>query len=156
MAKAETAGFSQTRLQLLDKVMKERYVDSGLLNGIHTQIFRRGELVHNGLAGLMDIERNKPWREDAIVRIYSMTKPIAAVALMMLVEEGKIGLDDDVHTHIPSWKNLRVYQSGIPSVVADTSGQFITVAVRPADEDYRPFDAHERPHLRLYAAYPGR
>ena len=91
--------------------MKERYVDSGLLSGIHTQVWRRGELAHNGMAGPMDIERGKPWREDAIVRIYSMTKPITAVALMMLVEEGKLGLDDAVHTHIPSWKNLRVYQS---------------------------------------------
>jgi len=126
MGKAESAGFSQSRLQLLDKVMKERYVDGGFLNGIHTQIFRRGELVHNGMAGLMDIERNKPWREDAIVRIYSMTKPITAVALMMCVEEGKIGLDDAVHTYIPSWKNLRVYQSGVPSLVENTAGQFIS------------------------------
>ena len=103
MAKAETAGFSQTRLQLLDRVMKERYVDSGLLNGIHTQIFRRGELVHNGFAGLMDIARKKPWREDAITRIYSMTKPIAAVALMMLVEEGKSASKSPYH--IPSWED---------------------------------------------------
>ena len=65
-------------------------------------------------------------REDEIVRIYSMTKPITAVALMMLVEEGKLGLDDDVHKHIPSWKNLRVYESGMPSLVANTAGQFIT------------------------------
>jgi CubicO group peptidase (beta-lactamase class C family) len=126
MAKPENAGFSAKRLQTLDRVMKERYVDGGMLNGIHTQVFRRGELVHNGMAGLMDIERNKPWREDAIVRIYSMTKPITAVALMMLVEEGKLGLDDLVATHIPSWKNLRVYASGVPSLVENTAGQFLT------------------------------
>jgi CubicO group peptidase (beta-lactamase class C family) len=127
MTKPESAGMSGKRLQLLDKVMTERYVDSGLLSGIHTQVFRRGELVHNGMSGKMDIERNKPWREDAIVRIYSMTKPITSVALMMLAEEGKIGLDDMVATHIPSWKNLRVYASGMPSLVANTAGQFITV-----------------------------
>jgi CubicO group peptidase (beta-lactamase class C family) len=56
----------------------------------------------------MDIERDKPMREDAIFRIYSMTKPITAVALMMLVEEGLIGLDDDVDSHIPTWKDLGV------------------------------------------------
>jgi CubicO group peptidase (beta-lactamase class C family) len=76
----------------------------------------------------MDLARNKAMREDALFRIYSMTKPITAVALMMLVEEGKLGLDDDVHTHIPSWKNLRVYASGMPSLVANTAGQFITTA----------------------------
>jgi len=126
VAKPESVGLSSKRLERVDRVMKERYVDTGLLNGIQTQVVRRGELVHNGMAGHMDIERNKPWREDAIVRIYSMTKPITSVALMMLAEEGKIGLDDMVATHIPSWKSLRVYASGIPSLVENTAGQFIT------------------------------
>jgi CubicO group peptidase (beta-lactamase class C family) len=120
------AGMSLARLETLDRVMTERYVDSGLLNGIHTQVWRRGELVHNGMAGQMDIARGKKMREDEIVRIYSMTKPITAVALMMLAEEGKLGLDDDVHKHIPSWKGLRVYESGMPSLVANTAGMFIT------------------------------
>ena len=126
MATAQTLGFSSARLSTVDRVMKERYVDSGLLPGILTQICRRGEIVHTGLSGVMDIERATPMREDALFRIYSMTKPITAVALMMLVEEGKLGLDDDVHVHIPSWKNLRVYASGMPSLVANTAGQFIT------------------------------
>ena len=53
------AGMSLARLETLDRVMTERYVDSGLLNGIHTQVWRRGELVHNGMAGMMDIARGK-------------------------------------------------------------------------------------------------
>jgi CubicO group peptidase (beta-lactamase class C family) len=126
MGKAESVGMSSKRLELIDRVMTERYVDKGFLNGIHTQVFRGGELVHNGMSGLMDIERKKAWREDAIVRIYSMTKPITSVALMILAEEGKIGLDDAVATYIPSWKNLRVYASGMPSLVENTAGQFIT------------------------------
>jgi CubicO group peptidase (beta-lactamase class C family) len=65
-------------------------------------------------------------REDAIFRIYSMSKPITAVALMMLVEEGLIGLDDAVHTHIPSWRDLGVYASGMPSLLADTPPSFLT------------------------------
>jgi CubicO group peptidase (beta-lactamase class C family) len=129
MAK-ERAGFSLERLATLDRVMTSRYVDANLLPGILTQVWRRGELVHTGMSGLMDAERNKPMREDAIFRIYSMTKPITAVALMMLVEEGKLGLEDDVHTHIPSWKDLRVYASGMPSLVANTQGQFITLPVK--------------------------
>jgi CubicO group peptidase (beta-lactamase class C family) len=127
MAK-ERAGFSTERLAKADAVMKQRYVDTGLLPGILTQVCRKGEIVHTGMSGSMDLARNKAMREDALFRIYSMTKPITAVALMMLVEEGKIGLDDDVHTHIPSWKNLRVYASGMPSLVANTAGQFITTA----------------------------
>jgi CubicO group peptidase (beta-lactamase class C family) len=124
---SKSAGMSAARLKTVDRVMTERYVDTGLLPGIVTQVCRGGEIVHTGMSGLMDIERNKKMREDAIFRIYSMTKPITAVALMMLAEEGKLGLDDEVHTHIPSWKNMRVYASGMPSLVANTAGQFITL-----------------------------
>src|SRR5690348_1959773 len=122
----ERAGFSVERLGKVDAVMKQRYVDSGMLPGILTQVFRKGEIVHTGMCGSMDLARGKAMREDAIFRIYSMTKPITSVALMMLVEEGKLGLEDDVHVHIPQFKNLRVYASGVPSLVENTAGQFIT------------------------------
>ena len=95
--------------------MKRRYVDSGRLPGMLTMVYRRGKLAHIGMAGHMDLERDKPMRDDAIFRIYSMSKPITAVALMMLVEEGMIGLDDDVATHIPSWKNLGVTPPACPA-----------------------------------------
>jgi CubicO group peptidase (beta-lactamase class C family) len=119
-------GFSAQRLTRLDEVMKRRYVDSGQLPGLLTMIHRRGKLVHTGMSGHMDLERGKPMREDAIFRIYSMSKPITAVALMMLAEEGLIGLDDDVATHIPSWKNLGVYASGLPSLMSSASPLFMT------------------------------
>jgi CubicO group peptidase (beta-lactamase class C family) len=121
---------SSARLARLDEVMKRRYVDEGYLPGILTQIYRKGHLVHTGICGKMDIERGKPMREDAIFRIYSMTKPITTVALMMLVEEGLIGLDDDVHSHIPAWKNLGVYASGTPSLLADAPPSFMTRPVQ--------------------------
>jgi CubicO group peptidase (beta-lactamase class C family) len=71
-------------------------------------------------------------RDDAIFRIYSMSKPITAVALMMLVEEGQIGLDDFVHSYIPAWKDLGVYASGMPSLLADAPPGFITTpTLRP-------------------------
>lgn len=125
-SKPEHAGFSAERLAKIDAVMTRRYVDTGKLPGILTMIYRRGTLVHTGLSGHMDLERRKPMREDAIVRIYSMSKPITAVALMMLVEEGALGLDDEVATHIPSWKNLGVYATGVPSLLTSASPQFIT------------------------------
>ena len=127
--KPETVGMSSARLARLDEVMKRRYVDSGYLPGALTYIYRKGHLAHTGMCGRMDIERDKPMREDAIFRIYSMTKPISAVALMMLVEEGLIGLDDDVDTHIPTWKNLGVYASRILSLLPDTPPGFLTTPV---------------------------
>ncbi len=122
----ESVGFSEARLQLLDRVMTERYVDGGLLPGFIVQVYRRGELAHTGISGSMDLERGKAMEEDAIFRIYSMSKPITSVALMMLVEEGKLGLDDAVFTYIPEFRNLGVYQSGMPTLLPDTPPQFIT------------------------------
>ena len=124
--KPEQVGLSTARLARLDEVMKRRYVDGGYLPGLITQVYRRGELVHSGLSGHMDLERDTPMREDAIFRIYSMTKPITSVALMMLVEEGLIGLDDDVATHIPSFRKLAVYGSGLPTLLAGAPASFIT------------------------------
>jgi CubicO group peptidase (beta-lactamase class C family) len=106
--------------------MTQRYVEGGYLPGFVTQVYRRGELVHTGVAGHMDLERGKAMREDAIFRIYSMTKPITSVALMMLVEEGALGLDDAVHTHIPSWKNLGVYASGVATLLPNQPPTFLT------------------------------
>ena len=127
MTTPEQLGLSSERLSRLDAVMKKRYVDSGMLPGILTQIYRKGQHVHTGMAGHMDLERSKPMQEDAIFRIYSMTKPITAVALMILVEDGMIGLDDDVHTYIPEWKNLGVYSSGVSTLVPGMPERFLTV-----------------------------
>jgi CubicO group peptidase (beta-lactamase class C family) len=126
----ETLGMSSARLVRLDQVMKRRYVDGGYLPGMLTYVYRRGQLVHTGIFGQMDIERGKPMREDAIFRIYSMSKPITAVALMMLVEEGLIGLDDLVHSLIPAWRNLGVYSSGMPSLLPEAAPSFLTTPTR--------------------------
>jgi len=126
MTTPEQVGLSSERLARLDAVMKKRYVDSGMLPGIMTQIYRKGQHVHTGMAGHMDLERSKPMQEDAIFRIYSMTKPITAVALMILVEDGMIGLDDDVQTYIPEWKGLGVYASGVSTLVPGMPESFMT------------------------------
>ena len=126
--KPETVGLSSARLKRLDEVMNRRYVEAGYLPGLLTYVYRKGELVHTSLAGQMDIERGKKMREDAIFRIYSMSKPITAVALMMLVEEGLIGLDDAVHIHIPAWERLGVYASGTPTLLADAPPSFMTTS----------------------------
>ncbi len=125
----ESVGLSATRLARLDDVMRQRYVDTGKLPGLMTMVYRRGQLVHTGLSGHMDLERGKKMREDTIFRIYSMSKPVTAVALMMLAEEGLIGLDDDVATHIPSFRNLGVYSTGMPSLIPTATPSFISTPV---------------------------
>jgi len=76
-------------------------------------VFRRGKLVHSAAQGFADIERGVPVKDDTIFRIYSMTKPITSIAFMMLVEEGRVALDEPVHRYIPEWKNLGVFQAGV-------------------------------------------
>lgn len=93
--------------------LKSRYLDSGRLPGAQLLVYRRGGLVHASTQGLADIERGTPLRSDTIFRIYSMTKPITSVAFMMLVEEGRVALDDPVHKYIPEWAGLGVYQAGL-------------------------------------------
>ena len=154
--KPEEVGFSPSRLARLDEVMKRRYVDRGRLPGALTMVYRRGQLVHTGMSGQMDLERGKPMRDDAIFRIYSMSKPITAVALMMLVEEGLIGLDDDVATHIPSWKDLGVYATGLPSIVTDCGAELPDDPGRAAHEGCRPGDAYIGPDLRVHEPHQRR
>jgi CubicO group peptidase (beta-lactamase class C family) len=128
--KPEKVGLSSARLKRLDEVMKRRYVDAGYLPGLLTYVYRKGQLAHTSLCGHMDLERGKTMREDAIFRIYSMSKPITAVALMMLMEEGLIGLDDAVHTHIPEWQDLAVYASGTPSILPTDAPSYMTTPVQ--------------------------
>ncbi len=109
---AEAVGMDPARLARVAAYFNERYVKPGLYCGVQLSILRRGELVHQSTQGFADLERQTPLREDTIFRIYSMTKPITSIAFMMLVEEGKIALDDPVHRYIPAWKDLQVYESG--------------------------------------------
>jgi CubicO group peptidase (beta-lactamase class C family) len=112
MPKPEAVGLSAARLQHLDRFFQQKYLDAGRLPCVLTLIQRRGELAHLSALGLMDVERKRPVREDTIFRIYSMTKPLTSVALMMLVEDGRISLDDPVHRYIPQWRDLGVYEGG--------------------------------------------
>lgn len=109
---SERMGFSAERLARLDDFLQTRYIETGKLPGAQTLIYRRGEVAHRNCLGLADVERGTPLRDDALFRIYSMTKPITSVAFMMLVEEGLVALDDPVHRYIPEWEGLGVYEDG--------------------------------------------
>jgi CubicO group peptidase (beta-lactamase class C family) len=85
------------------------YVDQGRLSGAITIVARRGEIAHVECVGWMDLEAKKPVRLDALYPIFSMTKPVTSVALMMLYEEGLFHLFDPVSKFIPEFKDLQIY-----------------------------------------------
>ena len=105
-------GISIDALQRLDQHLLTRYIEAEKIAGCLTLIARRGELAHLSAMGMMDRERGLPMAEDAIFRIYSMTKPITSVALMMLFERGAFQLSDPVARFIPQWAELQVMTGG--------------------------------------------
>ena len=105
--KAEDVGMSSERLKRIHEAM-QRHIDAGELCGAVTVVARRGRVVRFEAHGLMDIESKKPMEKDAIFRLASMTKPITGVAVLMLVEEGKIRLNDPVSKFIPEFHDVKV------------------------------------------------
>src|SRR5690606_32363176 len=103
----EAAGFSSAGVEALKQGMRDA-VDEGNLAGIVTALLRDGKVVYTDSYGYQDVETKVPVTEATLFRIYSMTKPITGVALMMLVEEGKLTLDDAVSRYIPELANLQV------------------------------------------------
>lgn len=103
-------GLSSDTLELASLKMKE-YIDSGKLAGISTLIVKNGDVVHRENFGYSDMDNQKPIEDKTIYRIFSMTKPITAVALMTLFDEGKFELDDKLSKYIPEFKGAQVYNA---------------------------------------------
>ena len=108
LASPEALGFSAERLSRINNLMN-RYVESGKLAGIEICVVRRGQLVYRQTFGYQNLETKTPMSKDSIFRIYSMTKPIASVALMMLYEEALFNLTDAVDQYIPAFKDVKVW-----------------------------------------------
>lgn len=122
------AGMDLSRLDRLSAHLEQHYLTPGKLPCAATLVARRGEIVWRQTQGLMDVERGRPLAEDTLYRIYSMTKPVTSVALMQLYEQGRFLLDEPVHKYIPSWTNLRVYQSGVhPNFVTSACSRPMTI-----------------------------
>lgn len=100
-------GFDNTRLARLKQWM-QLYTDTGRWPGGAVLIARHGELAYFDCAGYADVETKRLWQRDLIARIFSMTKPVTAVALMMLYEEARVHLDDPVEAYLPEFKNMQV------------------------------------------------
>jgi CubicO group peptidase (beta-lactamase class C family) len=111
-AQSQWTGLDAGRLERITEHLERQYVAPGKITGCQVSVARHGHLAYFKSFGLMDRERGKPTRDDTIYRIYSMTKPIASVALMTLFEQGHFQLNDPVHRFVPSWRNHGVWLSG--------------------------------------------
>src|ERR1700744_1386098 len=107
----DSVGFSPERLDRLDGAMRTE-IEAGHYAGISVMVGRHGTLVKSGFYGYQTLEGREPLREDAIYRIASMTKPIIAVAMLLLYEEGKWELDDPVTQFIPEFADLKGLKDG--------------------------------------------
>lgn len=106
-SKPERVGMSSQRLQRIDEIM-QRHIDAGHITGAVTAVARRGKLVHFEAHGFSDPNAKTPMPKDAIFRMASSSKPVTGVAILMLVEEGRVRLSDPVSTYIPEFKSMQV------------------------------------------------
>ena len=106
-AKPEEVGLSSERLARINQMI-ERRIAAGDLAGAVTIVARKGKVVHHSAEGVMDLDSKKPMASSSMFRIASMTKPVIGVAVMMLVEEGKLHLNDPVSRYIPQFKDMKV------------------------------------------------
>ena len=107
-AQPEAMGFSAERLGALNREMR-RLVDEHEFAGVVTMLARRGKLVSTDVYGQQDLAARTPLQRDTIFRIFSMTKPITGVAMMLLYEQGKWHPEDPISKHIPEFASLKVY-----------------------------------------------
>src|SRR5262245_33816387 len=106
-AKPDDVGISAPRLQRIHDLM-QRHIEAGNIAGSVTLVARNGRIAHLEAQGLMDIETRKPMATDAMFRIMSMTKPVVGIAVLMLMEDGKVRLNDPISKFIPEFKDLKV------------------------------------------------
>lgn len=135
VTRPEEVGLSADRLKRINELI-DRRIAAGDISGAVTLVARRGRVVHFEAQGLADIDARKPMSKDAVFRLASMSKPVTGVAIMMLVEEGKIRLTDPVSRYIPEFKGLKVAvpqpARGPAAAGAPATPQFYTV---PADRE---------------------
>jgi len=105
--KADDLGFAPDRMPRIREAV-QKHVDAGEVSGVVTLVARRGKIAHFEAYGLQDLESKKPMPKDGIFRLASMSKPITAAAVMMMIEEGKVRLTDPVSRFMPEFKGAKV------------------------------------------------
>ena len=106
-AAPQQVGISVEGLKRIDPVV-QKFIDDQQLAGAITMVARRGKVVHFETYGMMNLEAQRPMQKDAIFRIYSMTKPVAAVAVLMLCQDGKLELEAPVSRYLPELSGMKV------------------------------------------------
>jgi CubicO group peptidase (beta-lactamase class C family) len=109
-ARPEDVGVSAERLQRVGELV-QRHIAAGSFSGAVTLVARNGRIVQHEAYGLMDLESKKPMVKDGIFRLMSMTKPVIGVSILMMMEEGKVRLQDPISKFIPEWRDMTV---GVP------------------------------------------
>ncbi|HEY6547391.1 MAG TPA: serine hydrolase domain-containing protein [Vicinamibacteria bacterium] len=131
-ARPETVGVSSERLGRLTRFSRET-VESGKLAGLVTLVARGGRIVYLEAAGDADREAKRPMKTDTIFRIASMSKAVTSVAVMMLAEEGRLGLGDPVSRFLPAFATTSV---ALPAPAGAVAGS--PVSVVPAKRPITP------------------
>ena len=128
VVKPETVGLDSNILKNIGTYLDKTYVKDGRYVGTLTLVARKGEIAYLDSLGYMDREKERPMQEDAIFRIYSMTKSVTSIAIMQLLEKSKFRLDDPVHWYIPQFKNMGVFQAGVfPNFVTSKPKRPMTI-----------------------------
>src|SRR5258706_15943773 len=122
VTKPEEVGFSAERLKRVRSVV-QNHIDAKDFAGAVTLVARKGKVVHFEAQGTTDMESGKAMRTDTLFRMASMTKPLTAVAVLMLMEEGKLGVSDPVSEVIPEVKDARVGGWKLPNAPPGAGGK---------------------------------
>jgi CubicO group peptidase (beta-lactamase class C family) len=131
--KPEDAGLSSERLQRIHQTIQS-HIDSHDISGAVTLVMRRGRIAHLEAHGFMDLDSKTPMAKNSIFRVWSMSKPVTGTAILMLMEQGKLRLNDPVSRFIPEFKDMKVAVTPERAAAATASGssqpapvQFYTV-----------------------------
>ena len=158
----EIAGFSRPHLERIS-AMTQRYVKEGKYAGVVTMVSRNGTTVHYNAVGQYGIDNDTPVAADTLFRIFSMTKPVTAVAAMMLYEQGKFQMTDPVSKHLPEFKDQKLLLDGqlVTPASPMTMRQLFTHTAgltygftldNPVDELYKEAQLFESRDLREFSA----
>jgi CubicO group peptidase (beta-lactamase class C family) len=132
--------------------LRQDMVDKRIAPGAVVLIEQRGEVIYSSAVGFADLESKRPMERDALFRIYSMTKPVTAVAALQLIERGKLSLDDPVERYIPEFANATVWTGEAGEPIRTTAAKrSVTIRDLLRHTAGLPYAGADNPVARLYA-----